>query len=106
MLKSYIDELKGEIVKRADETSLKNEAPRIRLRTGKSLTLQIEELMRTLPPAVRDRPWQICDFVNRLEGKYRERPHPADVGKALRSLGWKRYRDWSVKGAGQRLWSQ
>ena len=50
----------------------------------KGLDQQITELMRSLPPAVRDRPWALQDLVNRLEGRYRQRPHAQGVGQALR----------------------
>ena len=104
MLNSYINELKAEIVTRARALDLKPEATRYRLRNVKPLTLQIEELMRSLPSSLRDRPWSMCDLVNRLEGKYRERPHAAKVGQALRALGWVRLRDWTISGDGSRVW--
>lgn len=102
MLKRYIDTLRAEAAaplkaqRAAQGTSVR--------RYTKPLTVQIEELMRTLPPAQRDRPWSIDELVCRLEGKHRDRPHPADVGRALRSLGWNRVRDWSSAGGGRRYW--
>ncbi|MFA6444012.1 MAG: hypothetical protein WCV99_16880, partial [Sterolibacterium sp.] len=48
----------------------------------KSLDQQIVELMRSLPPAMLDRPWALLDLVNRLEGRYRQRPHSQGVGQA------------------------
>ena len=104
MLNSYINELKAEIVTRARALDLEPEATRNRLRNVKPLTLQIEELMRTLPPLQRNRPWSMGDLVNRLKGKYRERPHAAKVGQALRALGWVRLRDWTISGDGSRVW--
>lgn len=64
---------------------------------------QITELMRTLPPAVRDRPWSISEVVEKLEGKFRQRPHAQGVGMALRRLGWNRIRP-SGDGGERRLW--
>ena len=104
MLNSYINELKAEIVTRATTLDPEPEAARNRLRNVKPLTLQIEELMRTLPPLQRSRPWSMGDLVNRLDGKYRERPHAAKVGQALRALGWVRLRDWTISGDGSRVW--
>jgi len=72
---------------------------------AKPLTAQLEAFLRTLPPAQRDRWWSIDEFVCRLEGRYRDRPHPADVGRALRALGWIRVRDCSREGGGKRYWS-
>jgi hypothetical protein len=73
-------------------------------RRTKPLTEQIEELMRSLPPQLRDRPWSMTDLVCRLRGKYRDRPHPQQVGEALRKLGgWRRVRLYG-KYDGTRLW--
>jgi hypothetical protein len=94
MLKSYIQALKA-------QTSVQRSA---QSRTPKPLPVQIEELMRTLAPSQRDRRWSIDEFVCRLEGKYRDRPHPADVGRVLRGLGWARVRDYSRAGGGRRYW--
>jgi hypothetical protein len=71
----------------------------------KPLDQQIEELMRSLPPAQRDRPWSMDELVIRLKGRYRRHPHAKDVGAALRRLGWQQRRDWSVEGAGRRIWA-
>ena len=72
--------------------------------TFKPLDQQIVELLRSLPPTLRDRPWAIQDLVNRLEGRYRQRPHAQGVGQALRRLGWTRIRPEDVTGQGHRLW--
>jgi hypothetical protein len=100
MLKSYVAALKAQT-----ETQVHREHRAGTHRSAKPLMVQIEDLMRTLPPAQRDRPWSIDEFVHRLQGKYRDRPHPADVGRALRGLGWVRVRDWSNAGGGRRYWS-
>lgn len=68
------------------------------------LTDQIRELMNGLPAAVRARPWAILDIVNRLEGRYRQRPHAQGVGQALRRLGWVRTRPEGASGQSARLW--
>ncbi len=72
--------------------------------TVKPLDQQLAELMRSLPPAVRDRPWSIKELVARLEGKAKARPHAQAVGQALRRLGWSRVRPFDASGQGQRLW--
>ena len=65
---------------------------------------QIESLMRSLPPVQRDRPWSMDELVARLQGRYSTRPHPMNVGNALRALGWVQKRDWSREGGGRRYW--
>jgi hypothetical protein len=70
----------------------------------KPLDQQITELMVTLPTQLRDRPWSMAELVQRLSGKYRDRPHAQQVGEALRRLGWKRIRLWSNGADGQRVW--
>jgi len=73
-------------------------------RRTKPPTEQIEELMASLPPAVRDRPWTMAELTNRLQGKYRDRPHPQMVGMALRALGWRRVRLYGKGFDGARVW--
>jgi hypothetical protein len=106
MLKSYILKLKAQ----THTQNLQKEARITSHRAGtravspKPLTDQITEFMRSLPPSQREREWAISDLVCRLHGRYRARPHPADVGQALRALGWSRRRDWTNAGGGRRVW--
>ena len=105
MLRSYIDELRF----RAEAAQAREYAqpqPRQEPTTVKPLADQITELMATLPPAQRDRPWSMDDLVTRLSGRYRARPHAKHVGEALRRLGWRRTRDWTAEGEGRRVWSR
>ena len=51
---------------------------------------QIKDLMLSLPPVQRDRPWSMEELVARLKGRYSPRPHAMNVGQALRALGWTR----------------
>jgi hypothetical protein len=78
--------------------------PTATVAVAKPLELQIVQLMRSLPPAVRDRPWLISEFVARLEGKVTTRPPAQAVAQALRRLGWSRVRPFDSSGQGQRLW--
>ena len=108
MLKRYIAELKAaseeDNRRHAAETAASRKHLRNALGNLTPLTDQIEDLMASLPPAQRDRPWSMPDLVGRLEGRYRDRPHPANVGQALRALGWVQQRDWSAAGGGRRVW--
>ena len=70
----------------------------------KSLDDQITELMRTLPPQMRNRPWSMQELVQRLTGKYRDRPHGQQIGSALRRLGWLRERRYGPGYDGVRVW--
>lgn len=72
-------------------------------RRTKPLTEQIESLMRSLPPQLRDKPWSMAELTARLQGKYRDRPHGQKVGEALRQLGWCRIRLYGNY-EGARLW--
>ncbi len=106
-MKAYIDNLRAA----SDEANLHSEeakAKRLhtdpRLLCNKPLTEQIEELMLSLPPALRDRPWAMDELVARLQGRYNARPHAMNVGQALRALGWTQKRDWTRDGGGRRVW--
>jgi hypothetical protein len=74
------------------------------LQSAVPLTDQINALMRSLPPAQRDRPWSVAELAARLNGRFKARPSHGDVGVALRALGWTRTRDWSHDGGGRRVW--
>ena len=76
----------------------------LQIKRTRPLDQQITELMRSLPPVSRDRPWSMTELVQCLDGKYRDRPHAKQVGDALRRLGWTRVRLWSNGSDGQRVW--
>lgn len=106
MLKGYLVSLKAqaEAQNRQYEAAKATHSASACATSAKPLTDQITEFMRSLPPSQREREWPISDLVCRLHGRYRSRPHPADVGQALRALGWSRRRDWTNAGGGRRVW--
>lgn len=70
----------------------------------KPLIEQINDLMKTTPSHLLNRPWSMAELIARLEGKYRERPHPQHVGQALRLIGWQYRRYWGNGWNGVRVW--
>jgi hypothetical protein len=68
------------------------------------LDQQITELMRSLPPHMRDRPWSMSELVQRLQGKFRQRPHGQQVGEALLRYGWTKERRYAAGWDGRRVW--
>lgn len=105
-LRHYREQLRQirEASLRAEEEQRQRKASQSAAPTYKPLDQQIEELMRSLPPAQRNRPWSMDELVLRLQGRYRPHPHARDVGQALRKLDWTYYRDWTKAGMGRRLW--
>lgn len=109
-MKLYMDHLRAERERaQAELKEAIRAAERKRLRDRRiqcdtPLTDQIEGLMRSLPPAQRNRPWTMEELVARLNGRYNSRPCAGSVGLALRRLGWTRLRDWSKEGGGRRVW--
>ncbi len=107
-LKNYIAELKALTEEDNRRHAAETEASRKHLRNALGnltpLTDQIEDLMASLPPAQRERDWAMADLVGRLQGRYSDRPHAANVGQALRALGWTNKRDWTLGGLGRRVW--
>ncbi len=75
-----------------------------RNRRAQPLDQQIVDLMSALPPQLRNRPWSMAELIQRLSGKYRDRPHAQKVGEALRRLGWRRERRWEKGFDGARIW--
>jgi hypothetical protein len=70
----------------------------------KPLDQQITELMASMPRHARNRPWSMAELVQRLQGKYRDRPHGQQVGQALLKLGWNKQRRWERGWDGARVW--
>jgi len=105
-MKHYIEELQAvaEQAQRQRDVGLHGPHKDRRIQNDTPLTEQIEALMRSLPPAQRDRAWSMEELVLRLQGRYNERPSAGDVGIALRRLGWTRIRDWSEDACGRRVW--
>lgn len=103
MLKSYTQELIA-IREGVQRPSERPRATAGRIKCAIPLTEQIVALMRSLPPAQRDRPWSMEELLARLQGRYKARPSAGAVGVALRQLGWTRARDWSPDGEGRRVW--
>lgn len=85
----------------AKESSAQPTAHRER---AKPLDQQIQEFMRSTPPALLQRPWSMSELVARLSGKYRDRPHSQQVGQSLRRLAWTTVRRWGKGFDGTRLW--
>ena len=107
MNKTYIANLRAEVEAanlRSEEAKSKPQSADTRVLCDVELSDQITALMASLSPAQRDRPWSMDEFVSRLKGRYSARPHPMNVGTALRQLGWTQRRDWSALGAGRRVW--
>ena len=107
MLVGYRERLRQEAgrQRRAHEARNRKHSRDPRLQCETPLTLQIEALMRSLPPAQRNRPWSMAELVARLHGRYNPNPCAGEVARALRVLGWTRRRDWRNCGEGRRIWS-
>lgn len=107
-MKTYIENLRASSdevnLRREEEAKAQIQDADTRVMCDTPLTSEIESLMRTLSPAQGNREWSMEEWLVRLQGRYSTRPHPMHVGQALRALGWKRMRDWSVEGAGRRAW--
>ena len=106
-MKTYIDQLKTDAAEanvRREKAKSKRQRSDARVLCNKPLAQQIQELMLSLPPIQRDRPWSMEELVTRLQGRYGAQPHPMQVGHALRTLGFVRRRDWTKNGEGRRYW--
>jgi hypothetical protein len=103
-LQDYLEKMRLNAQEINHQVQLKNEATSNSPRQYKPLTDQIIELMKSTPPSLLNRPWTMTEFVARLDGKYRDRPHAQNVGDALRRFGWKSIRHWGKGYNGVRLW--
>ncbi len=110
-LRNYVQQLRDEAEESARQhqerlDKEKSQQKPNTLRPVKPLDVQITELMNSLPAVQRDRKWSMAELVARLEGRYRDRPHPQMIAAALRALGWRTVRDWSNSGGGRRYWQK
>ena len=106
-MKAYIETLQNEVKDKRQQQErdrTKHAKADSRVVCDTPLADQIEALMLSLPPTQRDRPWSMDEFVARLHGRFKARPHPMNVGQALRGLGWVQTRDWTRGGGGRRYW--
>ena len=104
---TYMSQLRAssdEANRQHEEATAKSHHADVRVVCDKPLAERIEALMRSLPPVQRDRPWSMAEFLAHLRGRYSARPHPMNVGQALRALGWTQRRDWTHEGGGRRYW--
>jgi tRNA(Ile)-lysidine synthase TilS/MesJ len=109
MLRSYIDGLYKHLEKVEKEREQAKESAAAELQTSmqppvKPLEQQIVEFFRSLSNTQISRPWSLREITLQLEGKYRDRPHPQQVGEILRKLGWQRRRLYGAEWAGKRYW--
>lgn len=107
-MKHYIDKLREEAAvaetnRRQAAAQSKRQGVDTRILCDTPLTDQIEALMRSLPPAQRNRPFSMEELVLRLQGRYSAGPHPMNIGLALRRLKWRRERRYG-EADGRRLW--
>ena len=105
-LRSHVDKLRSEAEVANSQEHLKVKPCPNSLRQVPSLDIQITELIASLPPLQWNRKWSMSEFVARLEGRYRDRPHPQMIAAALRRLGWRSKRDWTNNGGGRRYWTK
>lgn len=104
MLLGYLAKLRAQFpegTSKAGQLSQREKARRV-----PPLPDQITELMQSLPPQLRDRPWAMQELVPRLSGRWRDHPHPQQIAAALRGLSWRSERRYG-KGygsAGTRIW--
>jgi hypothetical protein len=107
-MESYIESLRKHVETHIEERELAKQQEALSRQTMQSLTKPLEqqliELLRTLSPDQLYRHWTMEDFVMRLKGRFRDRPHPQKVGEALRKLGWQRRRVYGAQGDGKRYW--
>lgn len=101
---SYAEKLLAEAASRRRSSQAKPPTPVERSHQHVPLDTQVKQMMLSIPKGDLRRPWHMDEFVSRLEGKYRERPHPRWVGKALREIGWSQQRLWSAESNGRRVW--
>lgn len=99
---SYVEKLQREVSIRSAQ--VKPHSPVQRASQHVPLDVQLEQLFRTIPRGEFNRPWHMDEFVTKLAGRYRERPHPRWIGQTLKARGWTQKRLWAAAYGGRRVW--
>ena len=68
------------------------------------LEIQIKKWWANLPPALRERRFQITEIAAQCKGKYQDKPALRQVAAVLRTYGWREVRVWKIQGRNCRLW--
>lgn len=98
--KTYIQELR----KLSNKTVINNKKIVKNSENLISLADQIAKMINELPPRLVNRPWSMSEFVSRLDGKYKKRPHAQNVATELKKLNWTKMRLWKHGYNGARIW--
>lgn len=98
-MKEEMAALKAEAERYATINKLKHAVPAVM-----PLREQIQRMLGEMPLPQRQRSWSIYELVSQLQGRYRRHPHPQNVARELRALGWTSTRVWSNVGYGKRIW--
>lgn len=99
---SYAEMLLAEATSRSSQTKPPTTVQRTHEHVP--LDMQVKQMILCIPKGDLNRPWHMDEFVSRLDGKYREHPHPRWIGKALRAQGWIQKRLWATEWGGRRVW--
>ncbi len=100
MLRNYMESLHKlveeqdkarELAKQQETAALQTMQPSVKL-----LEQQFFELVRSLNSDQLNRPWTMSEFVMRLKGKYRNRPHPQKISEILKRHNWRRHRTYGI----------
>jgi hypothetical protein len=65
---------------------------------------QIKRWWANLPPSLRGRRFQLVEIAAHCCNRSGGKPANRDIAAALRALGWREFRDWSLAGRNRRFW--
>ena len=107
-MQSYIEQLKADTVEASrlrEKAKAKPQHADTRILYEVPLLTQVQELMLSWPPVIRDKSISLHSLRAQLKGKYNPRPSAGDLGIVLTALGFVRKRDFSKNGGGgRRYW--
>lgn len=63
--------------------------------TLRPLTERLRDLLATIPESAKANGLELRELQARLKGRQGKSCNAAELGAALRTLGWKRFRGWS-----------
>jgi hypothetical protein len=107
-LREQMDSFVREIAERNETTKKRTKAEdtkRARLaREQTDYVALVQAWFEAIPPAIRNRRYQMTEFEALFPGRYRGHAFRGLVGPALQQLGWTHHRDWTNAGRNRRYW--
>jgi hypothetical protein len=102
LLDGYLQGLKAAADKQLEKAS-QNQSIKVSS-VWQPLEDQIKRWWANVPLSLRYRRFQLAEIAGQCQGRSGGKPANREVAAALRTLGWREFRDWTSAGRNKRFW--